>query len=207
MKFDPTDIGTQTATISIANDDSDEDPYTFDVSGIVTPPAPEINILGSGITIPDGDDTPRTDDDTDFGSAAKDASNVVHVFTIQNIGTLPLDLTGSPDLVSISGSSDFSVTTQPATDPIPVAGSTTFVVTFDPTTFGTQTATVSIANNDSNEDPYTFTVFNGAAVLATFDVDQRTGPNDFTDAGADWKRLGNFSITGTDTLTLGPSPT
>ena len=119
--------------------------------------SPEINLQGNSQTISDGDIVPTTSDHTDFGSHIQGGSNLVRTFTIQNTGTGSLDLTGSP-LVAISGSSDFSVTTQPASDPVSAAGSTTFQVTLDPTTVGTQNADISIANDDSDENPYNFRV-------------------------------------------------
>ena len=41
---------------------------------------------------------------------------------------------------------------------IAASGSTTFQVTFDPSADGLRIATISIANNDSNENPYTFAI-------------------------------------------------
>ncbi|MCD9460038.1 choice-of-anchor D domain-containing protein [Marinibactrum halimedae] len=118
---------------------------------------PEINLQGNGQTIIDGDTTPSTADDTDFGSHLVGGANLARTFTIENTGNAALDLTGTPNVV-ISGSSDFTITTQPATDPIAAGASTTFVVTFDPTTSGTQTADISIDNADADENPYNFRV-------------------------------------------------
>ena len=42
--------------------------------------------------------------------------------------------------------------------PCRFSGSTTFQITFAPTANGAKTATVNIANNDSNENPYTFAI-------------------------------------------------
>jgi hypothetical protein len=49
------------------------------------------------------------------------------------------------------------VTTQP-TSPVASGASTTFVVQFAPSTSGVHTATVSIANDDPDENPYTFVI-------------------------------------------------
>ena len=48
--------------------------------------------------------------------------------------------------------------TNPVLTTIPAYGSTTFTVTFDPSTEGTKTATISIASNDADENPYLFTI-------------------------------------------------
>jgi hypothetical protein len=53
---------------------------------------------------------------------------------------------------------DFSVTSQPTSPVAPTNGSTTFSVAFTPKANGLRTATVSIPNNDSNENPYDFTI-------------------------------------------------
>jgi hypothetical protein len=126
---------------------------------VMVAPVPEINIQGNGTTIVDGDNTPSTSDHTDFGSANVSSGTVVRTFTIQNTGTGPLSLTGSSPYVVIGGtnSADFSVTAIPSSS-IAVSGSTTFQITFDPSATGTRSATLSIANNDSDENPYNFSI-------------------------------------------------
>ena len=58
------------ATISIANDDSDENPYTFTIQGTGTGiDSPEIAVKNdSGVLIPDNDTSPSAADGTDFSS-------------------------------------------------------------------------------------------------------------------------------------------
>ena len=127
----------------------------------------EINITGLGSTINDGDTTPSSTDDTNFGSVGT-GSIVNHTFTITNLGsaTTTLNLTGSP-IVTISGNAAFTVLTQPSSSSIIGGNSLTFVVKYAPTVVGTVTANISIANNDSNENPYNFTIQGtGSAPLA-----------------------------------------
>jgi hypothetical protein len=83
---------------------------------------------------------------------------VVRTFTITNSGSAALNLTGTPK-VTLAGAhaTNFTVTLQP-TSPVVPAGSTTFQVTFAPSAAGLRTAGVSIANDDSNEDPYDFAI-------------------------------------------------
>ena len=80
-------------------------------------------------------------------------------FTIANIGTADLNLTGSPK-VAVTGDADFVVTTQPSLATVTSSGpTTTFVVTFTPTTtVGTRTATIHIASNDPDENPFNITL-------------------------------------------------
>lgn len=160
ITFNPSATGLRTASVSIANDDGDENPFNFDIQGTGTTTLQEINIQGNGVDIADGDATPDTADDTDFGSVLVVSGNNANTFTIQNLGTLTnLNLSGASPYVTLSGAhaADFAVTAIPSAT---IAGSsnTTFEITFDPSALGLRTATVSIASNDSDENPYTFDV-------------------------------------------------
>jgi Tol biopolymer transport system component len=118
----------------------------------------EINIKGNDQTIQNGDATPRTSDYTDFGSTSVGVGSLTRTFTIENSGNQNLTLSGNP-IVQITGtnSTDFSVLSNPSTT-ISTGGSTTFQITFDPGSSGIRSAIVSIANNDADENPYTFTI-------------------------------------------------
>jgi hypothetical protein len=121
--------------------------------------APEINLQGNSTSIANNDNTPSATDHTDFGSTAVAGGTIARTFTIQNTGTAALNLTAASPYVTIGGANaaDFALTANPTT-PIAAAGNTTFSVTFDPSALGTRTATISIANNDADENPYTFTI-------------------------------------------------
>ncbi|MFM7022506.1 MAG: Ig-like domain-containing protein [Flavobacteriales bacterium] len=117
---------------------------------------PEIDVKGNKVSIADGDNTPSSTDSTLYGSVAHNLTKTL-TYWIYNTGAATLNLIGGTP-VTISGSGDFTVTQQPASNNIAVGDSVSFKVTFDPSTTGTKTATVSIANNDANENPYTFDV-------------------------------------------------
>ena len=123
------------------------------------PPAPEINLSGNSVSITDGDNSPTATDHTDFGGALINGGTVSRIFTIENTGPLGLNLTGTPK-VTIGGTNagDFSVTVQPASPVSSGGGTTTFTVQFDPTASGLRTATLSIANDDNDENPYDFAI-------------------------------------------------
>ncbi|HEY1082783.1 MAG TPA: tail fiber protein, partial [Prosthecobacter sp.] len=107
--------------------------------------------------------TPAAADHTDFGSVFS-GSTLARTFRISNVGAGSLNLTGTPpNYVSVSGSSDFTVTAQPSSASIGGSSSVTFNVTFTPSSEGQKTATVSILNNDSDESPYTFNITGLAA--------------------------------------------
>ncbi len=88
-------------------------------------------------------------------------------FTIQNVGGQELELTGSPDMVTLSGpdAKYFTVTQQPLTNIIAPGNSTTFKIRTKKTTPPTVPdgwqknveLTVNIPNTDPDENPYTFT--------------------------------------------------
>ncbi|MCK4830196.1 choice-of-anchor D domain-containing protein, partial [bacterium] len=141
-------------------------------------PAPEINIKQNTTDIPD--DTGSYN----FGSHAV-GSNTDVTFIIENLGGVELTV-GS---VSLSGTDagEFSVFMQPAS-PVTPSGSTTFVMRFSPTSAGAKTADISIANNDSDENPYNITLNGiGEAVPApeinikqnTTDIPDDTGSYNF----------------------------
>ena len=119
------------------------------------PPDPEIEVSGNGIEIVDGDTTPSSADGTDFGSADFDGETVQRNFVIANTNTGDLEITG----VSISGQNqaDFAILSGPAST-IPGGEQSTLTIEFDPDNVGARTATVSIANNDDDENPYTFAI-------------------------------------------------
>ena len=114
---------------------------------------PEINVLGNGTTITDGDTTPSGSDHTDFGSTDVTSGTVTRTFTIQNLGTA--SLTVGPVTLSGANAADFSVIVQPASS-VAAGGNTSFQVRFDPSALGTRSATVSFGNNDADENPYNF---------------------------------------------------
>ncbi len=112
--------------------------------------APEINLKQNTINIADGGSH-------DFGSQATGTDTDL-IFTIENTGTADLALSGTP-IIAITGadSSQFSVQTQPIS-PVTGSSSTTFTIRFSPTSTGAKTATIAIANNDSDENPYDLTI-------------------------------------------------
>lgn len=131
---------------------------------------PEITASGNGNTIADGDATPDLTDHTDFGGAvAAGSSTVVRTFTIHNTGDGNLNLSGTPRVV-VGGThaADFTVTLQPATS-VAASASTTFDVTFDPSAPGLRSATLSIANDDADENPFDFAI-QGTGLAAPTDI-------------------------------------
>jgi hypothetical protein len=118
----------------------------------------EMDILGNGISIADGDTAPSLADHTDFGDTVVEGGTSIRTFTIDNIGIGDLTLTDSPR-VTLSGPdvADFTLTSDASTL-ISTGSQTTFQVTFNPSALGIRQATISIANNDTDENPYNFSI-------------------------------------------------
>ncbi|MDD2790802.1 MAG: choice-of-anchor D domain-containing protein [Sulfurimonas sp.] len=127
--------------------------YNLTITFVSSAPTPEMNIKGNSVDITDNDSTPSTSDNTDFGSVTI-GNSVTKTFIIENTGTGTLNLTGSPRVVT---NGDFSVTTQPSAT-VAAGGSTSFIVQFTPSTAGIKNQTISLSNNDSNENPYNFSI-------------------------------------------------
>lgn len=220
--FDPTVGGVHTATVSIDNNDTNENPYTFDIQGTGTGWV-EMDVTGNSNSILDGDNTPSVLDDTYFGSADIVSGSVDHTFTISNGGNMALNLSGSP-AVQLSGShaADFSVLAQPPSS-IGPSSSSAFQIRFDPSVAGIRTATVSIDNDDTDENPYTFDIQGTGSVDPEIDITgngvsipdgttttSASNHTDFGDTdvnnGATTIRTFTISNTGSGDLTLTGSP-
>jgi len=179
----------------------------------------EINIQGTGSNdIADNDTTPDTTDGTDFGDIDTATGSAITTFTIQNLGGANLNLTDASPYVTITGdTTEFTLTANPTT-PIAGSGNTTFQITFDPTSDGVKTAQVSIANNDTDENPYTFDITGtGTTVPVTDDTspasdNNATGDDDeslrFFDGDSEFvSDDGTFTITLAYTATETNTPT
>ena len=86
----------------------------------------------------DGDNTPSTEDGTDFGSAVVGGGSVQVTYTIENTGEVQLQLNGD-NPVEIGGfhAGDFTVITPPNRN-IDGGGSTTFTIEFTPSETGSR---------------------------------------------------------------------
>jgi len=132
---------------------------------------PEINVKVNGVDVASGTGTHN------FGDVDVSSSSTIITFIIENLGGAVLDLTGSP-IVNVTGTDagNFVVTQQPNVN-VAEGDSTEFAMQFTPSSEGNKTASVSISNNDSNEDPYLFNLTgrgNEAAYTAT-EVAQKIG--------------------------------
>lgn len=146
VRLDASEEGTFAGAFSFTNNDSDESPFSFNLSGQVTAPQPEIVVTSPSANLVDG-----------FSSVAFSTTPVglpiSQVFTIRNIGAGDLQLNAG-SLVVPAG---FSL--ENWSDNTLAAGeSTTFVVRLDAAAVGNYGGQVSFTSNDSDESPFSFLV-------------------------------------------------
>lgn len=152
VTFTPAADGIRNAMITLQNNDYDESAFHFALKGNGV--SPEINIKGNNVNIMNGDPTPGTANNTDFGTINKNAT-VNKSFVIQNNGAGTLKVTD----ISFSGANaaDFSLVSAPAF-PWNIAASDSQAVTvkFAPAASGIRMATILVESNDADEAGYSF---------------------------------------------------
>ncbi len=158
----------------------------------------EIALSGNGQNIANEDTTPELANSTDFGSAIANFGTQRNRFLVSTPSGVPLALNGAPKVV-IGGAnaSDFSLGTQPAAV-VGFLNETSFEIEFSPSAIGLRSATVSIANNDADENPFTFSI-QGTGILGT-DTDN-DGVPDVLDADDD-----NDTLNDVDEPSFGTDP-
>lgn len=175
ITFTPSSTGPSNAVIAVKSDDADEASYSFAVTGSATG-GPEADLFLSGVEVVDGSSPsgPRALGDVLVGST------VNLVFTIENNGTAPLNLSPTPnftvepsfpqiEIVEILGAAQYTVTQQPAS--LVAAGdSTTFTIAFSPDASLDFFATIGFGSDDLDESRYTFEV-SGSGVTPEISVE------------------------------------
>lgn len=193
IAFDPGSTGARVATISIASDDADENPFTFDVGG-TGGTGPDIQVEQPAPTVIADDGT------VDFGPVLLTGGTAVKVFTIRNLGTS--DLTVTAVSMTAGHTSDFAVSgiSLPAT--VAADSTTTFSVTFNATALGPRSATLRLVSNPSTGTKTNYditltgagipedalvTYQSAAVVIGQADMDdQSTSSSSVVTAGKNW---------------------
>jgi uncharacterized cupredoxin-like copper-binding protein len=108
--------------------------------------APEIDVQQ-----PAGSSLVSSTSKISFGTAKTSSTGIVRTFTIRNTGTVKL--TGISFSKSGTHQGDFTITQSNLREVAPGA-SATFTVTFKPAATGSRTASIRIASNDRDENPF-----------------------------------------------------
>lgn len=162
VQFTPAADGNRTATMNIINNDANENIYDVALQGAGV--SPEIDVQGNSISIIDGDLTPGTVNNTDFGNVAVNGSQTKS-FVIRNTGAGALKVTG----ISFTGTnaSEFSLTGAPAF-PVDIAANSTQTINVKlaPLASGIRSSVIHVASNDADEADYDFALQGIAAPAA-----------------------------------------
>jgi len=137
----PNLLDTTSYWVRITNECGTIDSDTATITVVI--PLPEINIKKGASNVADGGSC-------DFGSIEIGTNKDIS-FAVENTGTADLML--SDVVLSETDDDQFSVEQQPVS-PVSSGGDTNFTIRFSPTSEGLKTATISIPNNDTDENPY-----------------------------------------------------
>jgi hypothetical protein len=150
VTYEPTVGGYGIASLQITSNDADENPFSIVLTGIgVFPTAPEIVVehpVGSRLL--DGASSLA------FGSSMVGAP-ITKTVTVRNTGGIALN--GLAVTSRGMDASEFTLSGLGATSLAPGAA-TTFTVTFKPVAAGTRRASIHIASNDADENPFDITM-------------------------------------------------
>ncbi|MHB8880475.1 MAG: IPTL-CTERM sorting domain-containing protein [Thermodesulfovibrionales bacterium] len=151
---DPNGTWTLTITDDLGGDSGTLSSWTLDIITCAAPVEMDVQGGSGPASIAAGDATPSVTDGTDFGSVGLGSSST-QTYTIANTGAGTLNV--GAIIVGGANPGDFLITVSPAAT-VAGGGTTTFTIQFTPTGIGLRTATISIANDDADENPYVFAV-------------------------------------------------
>jgi hypothetical protein len=148
--FQPTAAGGRSATLQIASNDADENPFDISLAGNgVIPPAPLLPEIA--MEQPAGVNLTDDSGQVAFGSQDLGTTGSAKKFTIRNTGTA--ELNGLAVTKTGGNPGDFLVS-GPATSTLAPGANSTFTVVFQPTAAGSRSSTLQIASNDADENPF-----------------------------------------------------
>jgi hypothetical protein len=157
MTVTPTSAGAWSFAASLVNNDSNENPTNWTVSGTASAaPAPEVAVSRNGTAVADGST------DTFSGSTAGVTQTLT--YTVANLGSAALNIT-PPAVIGALVNCAATVTTQPASS-VAAGASTTMVVSVTPSAAGSWSCAVSFTCSDSDEATTNWTISGSAAATA-----------------------------------------
>ncbi len=154
-------FGAYTATLTLNSDDPDEGSYVINLAGQVI--NPELDVYGNASqadAIADGDTTPATADNTDFGVTTS-GTNVTKTFYLHNSGATALNISAITVFdTDSSGTVPFSITS-PATFPQTVLAGQELQLTVEldaSNAAAIYTDEIRILSDDVSEPTYDFRI-------------------------------------------------
>lgn len=181
--------GNATGTISFTTNDPDEGVFSFIATGEADP-VPDVEVRSDlGANVANG----STFELGDIGVN----SPVFRVFTMKNVGGLPLTFSG---FGLLQPGFDFALVL-PAAGPIAPGGSRTFTLSLLPPGPGPLSATVRFTNNDPNEDPFEFIVTARGVIGGV--IPPRPAPRPLLSLSHDGVRLARGGVLDFNTTSVG----
>ncbi|WP_158285777.1 choice-of-anchor D domain-containing protein [Pseudohoeflea suaedae] len=161
VQYTPTSAGNFSFNLSFANDDANEGPYNFIVSGTASG-APEISVAETGQS------QGAVADEGTLAQGTQAAGSPVNLtFTVTNSGTG--DLTIATATSSLLSNVTVNSISAPTNSTVASGGGTeTFTVQYTPTSAGNFSFNLSFVNDDANESPYNFTISGTGTAAPTF---------------------------------------
>jgi hypothetical protein len=152
--FSPQDPIIKSATVSVSSDDPDENPYTFAVQGTGTAvPEPDIGVIQGEI------DLPNNSGFYHFGFVKCGSTSPPVTFSVENTGSADLIITSITFSDGFPFPAQFTIDTSGTVFNLAPGLYTDFSIQFTPDLPEEyKWATVTIGNNDSDENSFTFTV-------------------------------------------------
>ena len=160
VRLDSGVVGSKSGEIVIVNNDTDEDPFNFAVSGVVQEPAtgdkPDITVTLARPAGPidDGNST------IEFGNRVINSAGPTRTFRVRNDGAATLTFG------AISVPAGFTLI-DPLIGPLAPGESESFVIQMDTSFAGNKDGFVTFSTNDPDENPFSFRIVGVIGVNST----------------------------------------
>lgn len=189
IRLNTTIAGIFSGTVSFTNNDADESPFNFNVSGTVTTTttpvtSPGIEIRDGATVLIDGAST------VNFGSTTV-GGTLTKTLTIRNLGTANLTVS------QLQLPTSYVIVSGPSQTTIAPGGSATLTLGLNTSTAGTFSGPMVLVNNDANEGPFNFNVTGTvtAATTPTTQFSDNFNRQNSSSLGSNWtEKAGNYSI-------------
>jgi hypothetical protein len=136
VRFTPAGAGDKSASLNIASNDPDENPFTISLSGTGVASTPDIA---------------SNEASHHFGTLTR-GRTADNTFIISNAGNQSLNVTATT--LTGTNASEFSIVSGGGTFTLAAGATRNIVVRFSPDASGSKNASLSIASNDPDENPF-----------------------------------------------------